>query len=197
MTQQWTFDALALSDKATLERIMVEAAAPDIEKLDGLSYCGWNHDAIGKITGEKFKKGFSTRNGVMYGYNETVAQDKDGHTGSWRSKSLQAKPLRMGFFKVSYVKDESWRQVYPLHRHHALFNYNIPDNKWHKSFFRVIRDFVVSPNKDDHSLLLGKAYLQLWGKMRISCCYFLLAYPEATHFFPDDIKTLNLKNYQS
>jgi hypothetical protein len=52
------------------------------------------------------------------------------------------------------------------------------------SFFRLIRDFVVLPNHDDHSLMLGKAFLQLWGNKRIACCYFLLGHPEEIQFMP-------------
>jgi len=178
MERQWTFETLALADNPSLGKIMSEGQSPDIEKLNGFIYCGWNHDAIGKLTGEKFKKGFWKRDGISYGYNETVAQDGNRYLGSWKIKPSQKKPFRMGHFKVSYVKDERLQHYYKPYAHLTLFNYNVPDNKWHMSFFKVIRDFVVLPNKNDHSLLLGKAYLQLWGKTRIACCYFILGHPE-------------------
>ena len=61
MSQKWTFETLAQCDKATLEKILLNGKPPDIEKLNGYIYCGWNHEWIGKISGEKFKKGFYKR----------------------------------------------------------------------------------------------------------------------------------------
>jgi hypothetical protein len=188
MIQHWTFETLARADKDTLELIMRKGTAPEIEKLNGLIYCGWNCGSIGKLTGEKFKKGFCQKDGINYGFNETVVQDKQGYSGSWKMKPSQVRPFQMGYFRVSYVKEESISQSYNFYEHLALFNYKVPINKWHMSFFKVIRDFIVLPNENDHGLLLGKAYLQLWGKTRIACCYFLLGHPEKIQFIPPLLK---------
>ncbi len=177
---RWTFKKLAAANKPTLEKLMCESSSPNIEKLNGLVYCGWNHDAIGKLTGKKFKKGFCRKEGVCYGYNETVAQDENGYYGEWKMKGRHTKPFHMGYFRVSYAKDEESE----YYSQSVLFNYNVPDNKWHLSFFRLIRDFIVLPNPGDHSLMLGKAYLQLWSNTRIACCYFILGYPENSQIIP-------------
>jgi hypothetical protein len=184
MIQHWTFETLARADKVTLEKIMREGSAPEIEKLNGFIYCGWNCNVIGKLTGEKFKKGFCQKDGVNYGFNETVVQDKTGYSGCWKMKASRTRPFQMGYFRVSHVKEESIQRSYHFYHHLVLFNYKLPVNKRHMSFFKVIRDFIVMPNERDYSLLLGKAYLQLWGKARIACCYFLLGYPEKIQFVP-------------
>ena len=188
MTKQWTFEKLAAANKPSLEKLMRESGSPDIDKLAGLVYCGWNHDAIGKLTGEKFKKGFYKKGSICYGYNETVAQDKRGYTGSWDRLPGASRPFHMGYFRVAYTSGENINASGQYHQS-ILFNYNIPDNKWYMSFFRLIRDFVVLPNHDDHSLMLGKAFLQLWGNKRIACCYFLLGHPEEIQFMPAHLQS--------
>lgn len=186
MKQKWTFETLALADKSTLEGIMNQGQAPRPENLEGFVYCGWNHDAIGKLTGKKFKKGFCKKDGMIYGYNETVAQDHDGFSGAWKMKSSQRGPCHMGYFKVFPVIE--CQPSYHSYPNSVVFDYRISDNKWHLSFFRLIRDFVVLPNKDDHSLMLGKAYLQFGGKPRIACCYFILGRPESIRFMPTHLQ---------
>ncbi len=178
MTAKWTFETLANVNKASLENILIHGDTPDIEQLDGYNYCGWNHDTIGKLTGEKFKKGFFRRAGTVYGYNLKMRQDKQMYHGNWEPALTNGQPKQMGFFKVSYVKDEPAQQQHPSYEHLALFNYNVSINSGTQRFFRVIRDFIVLPNPGDHSLLLGKAYVQLGKKLDIFCCYFLLGYPQ-------------------
>ena len=58
MPVKWTFETLAQCDKATLENILLTGTPPDVEQLNGYIYCGWNHEPVGKLSGEKFKKGF-------------------------------------------------------------------------------------------------------------------------------------------
>jgi hypothetical protein len=68
--------------------------------------------------------------------------------------------------------------------HLAHFNYDLPIHKLTLSFFRVIRDFVVLPNEDDHSLMLCKAYLRISENINIFYCYFLLGHPEEIRYLP-------------
>lgn len=184
MTQKWTFEKLAQANKASLENIIVNGTAPDIELLNGTIYCGWNHETIGKLTGEKFKKGFYKKDGVNYGYNETVKQDRKKYTGQWEMGSNKIHPTQMGYFRVSYVKDEPIQHLYQPYNHLAVFNYKVVQPKWYQGFFRVIRDFIVLPNEADQSLLLGKAYLQFSASIRIFCCYFLLGHPQKINYKP-------------
>ncbi len=43
---------------------------------------------------------------------------------------------------------------------------------------RSIRDYVGLPNEGDHSLLLGKAYLQFAPQLHIFASYFILGHPQ-------------------
>lgn len=185
MTQNWTFETLAQASKSSLENIFLNGTAPDIEQLNGNIYCGWNHEPIGKLTGEKFKKGFCKKEGINYGYNEPVKQDRKKYMGEWISGiANKSQPTQMGYFRVAYAKDEDILQSYMPYRHLAVFNYKVPQPKWYQGFFRVIRDFIVLPNEGDHSLLLGKAYVQLPGSIKIFCCYFLLGHPQKIQYTP-------------
>ena len=155
MNQQWTFETPAQAEKAMLENVLLNGSAPDIDRLNGFTYCGWNHEPIGKLTGEKFKKGFFKTNNETDGYNEKVVQDDQKFRGQWKSASAH----KMGFFRISYLKDDPMNKLYKAYSRLVLFNYKVPLNKWHFSFFKVIRDVMVLPNENDHNLLLGKAYL--------------------------------------
>jgi hypothetical protein len=176
MAQEWTFETLARASKETYENILLTGTPPDIEQLNGFIYCGWNHEPIGKISGEKFKKGFYKRGGANYGYNETVIQDRKKYLGEWKVGLHEVRPNQLGYFRTSYVKDEPYHKLYQPYLHLAHFNYDIPFHKFHLSFFRVIRDFVVLPNPGDHSLMLCKAYLHITEDINIFYCYFLLGH---------------------
>ena len=177
MKKTWTFETLARASKSTLETIMQEGYAPDIDQLNGYSYCGWNHEPIGKITGEKFRKGFFKKDGTVFGFNQNVLQDHQKYEGNWETIQYKNRPNEFGYFRVSYLKEDD-QNNFNAYRHLAVFNYSIPQHKWYLGFFRLIRDIMVLPNKDDHSLILGKAYLQIGRNLNIFCCYFILGYPE-------------------
>ncbi|MES1214956.1 MAG: hypothetical protein ABUT20_05535 [Bacteroidota bacterium] len=178
MTNKYNFETLARADKEELEHVLLQGATPDINQLDGYSYCGWNHEPIGKITGRKFKKSFVKKISDVYGFNQKIKQDSCGHSGQWDDVLVNGLPSPMGFFKVSYVKDEPCSKLHRNYNHLALFNYNISFNRGLNSYFKVIRDFMVLPNKGDHSLLLGKAYVHLPGQIDLFACYFLLGHPQ-------------------
>lgn len=184
MAQQWTYDTLARADKPTLEKVLRTGTAPDIEQLNGWIYCGWNHEPIGKLSGEKFKKGFYKRAGGNFGYNETVIQDRQKYLGQWEVGLHRVRPNQLGYFRVSYVKDEPHHKLYEPYMHLAHFNYEVPFHKWYLGFFRVIRDFVVLPNEGDHSLMLCKAYLHFTENFNIFYCYFLLGHRQPIHYLP-------------
>jgi len=161
MIQHWTFETLARADKVTLEKIMREGSAPEIEKLNGFIYCGWNCNVIGKLTGEKFKKGFCQKDGVNYGFNETVVQDKTGYSGCWKMKASRTRPFQMGYFRVSHVKEESIQRSYHFYHHLVLFNYKLPVNKRHMSFFKGSGILSLCPMRETTAFC--------WAKPTCSC----------------------------
>lgn len=106
MAEKYSFETLALADKAELENVLLSGDTPNINQLDGYSYCGWNHEPVGKLTGRKFKKSFVKKISDVYGFNQKIKQDSCDHNGQWNEILVNGLPSPMGFFKVSYVKDE-------------------------------------------------------------------------------------------
>ena len=184
MAQKWTYETLAQADKSVLENILLTGTPPDVEQLNGYIYCGWNHEPVGKLSGEKFKKGFYKKDGMNYGYNETVIQDHQKYMGQWEVGLHKVRPNQLGYFRVSYVKDEPPHKLYQPYMHLAHFNYRVPFHKLQLSFFSVIRDFVVLPNEGDHSLMLCKAYLHFTENFNIFYCYFLLGHRQQIQYLP-------------
>jgi hypothetical protein len=181
----WTFDTLARADRPTLERVLLDGPAPDPEQLEGFIYCGWNHEWVGRLSGEKFKKGFRKRQGKHFGYNELVRQDNQGHQGEWEVKLKDGRPVQLGYFRVSNVADEPPQPLYEPYTHLGHFNYDVEMNTGRNLPFRVIRDFVVLPNRDDHELMLCKAYLQLGlQSVNVFYCYFLLGHRQPLEHEP-------------
>ena len=182
---RWTFDTLAEADRPTLENVLRTGTAPDPEQLNGYIYCGWNHEWVGRLSGEKFKKGFAKRDGANFGYNEIVRQDRQGHRGEWNVKLRNGRPIQVGYFRVSLVEEEPPERLNRPYRHLGHFNYNVGMNTGLNLPFRVIRDFVVLPNPDDHGLMLCKAYFQLGFRwLNLFYCYFLLGHRQEIEFQP-------------
>ena len=160
----WTFETLAASDRKRLEEVLLSGDPPDYEQLEGYGYRGWNHERIARLTGEKFKKVFRRIDGRPFGYNEVVRQDHQGYRGEWELKLKDGQPIRIGYYSVSRANNA------------ALLDYNVHLNTGRNLPLRVIRDFVVLPNRGDHGLAIGKAYLQLG--LRIFYSYFVLGHRE-------------------
>jgi hypothetical protein len=184
-TRLWTFETLAQADQATLENVLLTGTAPDLEQLNGYIYCGWNHEWVGRLSGEKFKKGFYKKDGKNFGYNEIVEQDDRGFRGDWKVRMMNDRPIQVGYFRVSLVHDEPPQPLYQPYLHLGHFNYDVSMNTGLNVFFRVIRDFVVLPNPGDHSLMLCKAYLQiLYPRINLFYCYFLLGHRQEIRYPP-------------
>ena len=157
----WTYEMLARADRKTLENVLLAAQAPDPAQLNGCVYDGYNHDWLGQLPGEKFRKAFYLKDHLLYGFNQVVIQDGQHYTGAWRTKMKEDKPITPGFYRVTSVKDEPPQKHFAPYSHLAYFNYGIDLNPRWNITMRSIRDYVGLPNTGDHSLLLGKAYLRL------------------------------------
>jgi hypothetical protein len=180
----WTYETLAQADRATLENVLLTGTPPDPEQLNGYIYCGWNHEWIGKLSGEKFKKGFHKRNGKNYGYNEMCYQDGDKFRGAWKVRMINGRPIQLGYFRVGLVKDEPPQPLYRPYQHLGHFNYNVDIDQGLNLPFRLIRDFVVLPNPGDHTLMLCKAYIQVFPWLNFFYCYFLLGHRQPIEYEP-------------
>ncbi|MDO6433666.1 hypothetical protein Q4E93_23850 [Flavitalea sp. BT771] len=184
MTQKWTYETLAQADKATLENILRTGTPPDLEELNGYIYCGWNHEWIGRLSGIKFKKGFYKKDGLNYGFNETVVQDHQGFLGQWESGLHKVRPNQLGYFKTAYARDQPVTKLSTPYLHLATFDYTVPFHKWYLIFFSVIKDFVVCPNEGDNSLMLCKAYLHFSDSFNVFYCYFILGHRYKIRYLP-------------
>jgi hypothetical protein len=182
----WTFETLAATDRKKLEEVVLGGTAPDFDQLERYIYCGWNHEWVGRLSGEKFKKGFRRRDGRALGYNEVCRQDRQGYRGKWQVKLKNGRPKhRLGYFRVAHIRDEPPQRLYSRYPHAGCFDYNVDLNTWHNLPFRVIRDIVVLPNPGDHSLLLARAYFQLgFPWLNVFYCYFLLGHRQEIEHEP-------------
>lgn len=183
----WTYESLAKVDRNTLEKVLLESPAPDLEQLNSWIYCGWNHEWVaGLLSGEKFKKAFWKRDGKNFGYNHVVVQDNRGYLGEWKDSMHDGHPRQLGYFRCSMASEEPHldKEFEPYVKT-AHFNYDLADlNKGLNVIFRPVRDFVVLPNPGDHSLLLCKAYFHLGPQTDVFYCYFQLGHREKIKYFP-------------
>lgn len=185
MAQPWTYETLAQADRATLENILRTGKPPDPEQLNGYIYCGWNHEKIASfISGTKFKKGFYKKDGLNYGFNEVVIQDRQGYLGQWEVGLHKVRPNQLGYFKVGMVKDDPPTKVNAPYRHLVTLDYRVPFHKWYTIFFRLIKDYMVCPNEGDPTLLLCKAYLRFSDNFNVLYCYFLLGHRQEIRYLP-------------
>jgi hypothetical protein len=183
--EPWTYETLAQADGATFEAILKTGTPPDPEELNGWIYCGWNHEYIGKLSGEKFKKGFRKYNGMNYGFNELCEQDDQKYLGEWKVRLLNGRPIQLGYFRVNMVKDEQPEPFYKDYPQLATFNYNVDIDTGLNLPIRLIRDLVVLPNPGDHSLMLCKAHIEiLHPNLYFFFCYFLLGHRLPIDFEP-------------
>jgi hypothetical protein len=171
----WTFETLAEADRGKLEEVVRSGDPPDYDQLEGYVYCGWNHEWVGRLSGEKFRKGFRRKDERPLGYNEICRQDDNGFNGEWDVKLKNGRPIQVGYFRVGRIEDEPRQKLYAPYGSAGHFNYNVDLNTWRNLPFRVIRDMVVLPNPGDHDLMLAKAYFQV-SFLHLFYCYFLLGH---------------------
>jgi hypothetical protein len=175
----WTYELLAQADRKTLEDVLMAATAPDPAQLNGYVYDGYNHDGLAHLVAEKFRKAFYQQDHLPHGFNQVVMQDRQHYTGEWRVRLNHGKPAVQGFYRVTFVKDEPLQKLSAPYEHLVYFNYNIDLNPRWNAPMRSIRDYVGLPNAGDHSLLLGKAYVQLAPRLTLFASYFILGHPQA------------------
>ncbi|HEX6482689.1 MAG TPA: hypothetical protein VF043_27920 [Ktedonobacteraceae bacterium] len=174
----WTFERLAQADRQTLENVLLAADTPDLAQLKGRVYDGYNHDWLAHLLVEKFRKAFYQHEQTLYGFNQVVRQDRRHERGAWQPRLKEGKPTQFGFYRVTFARDEPAQKHAAPYRHLAYFNYNIDLNPRWNVPVRSIRDYIGLPNAGDHSLLLGKAYLQLTPWLALFGGYFLLGHPQ-------------------
>jgi hypothetical protein len=160
---------LCRSSSAALDQAFQGGVAPDIERLAGFEFYGYNTAPMTTLLGiRKFKKGFYRRARARTpygGYNVKIRPS--ALDGPW----LQGGPggAYVGYFDCSLVSEGAREQLHP----NALFlDYGV-DQRNSVVDGSFLRDFVVCPDPGDPDVLLGKAYAAL-GRARIPVSFFVL-----------------------
>jgi len=153
---------------AELERIFLDGATPDLDDLAGWEYRGINSPTWSRLLGiKKFIKGFYRHDDGVSGYNCPAVQNK--LADEWSALPDDDHPKRFGFYSVTAV-DPTARDNEYLHA--LLLDYGKGDNP-RTDPSRGLRDYLVQPDPDDPSILLGKAYYAV-GPLRLPTYSFFI-----------------------
>lgn len=162
------YRGLAAQGFGALETALLAGVMPKLDGLAGFEFRGYNTPAFTALLGiRKFIKGFFRSPRGLEGYNIPARQN--GLSGDWLHKPSLEAPKRFGFYLVAPVAAAARDNLYP---NAALLDYGAsPRNAaWQPE--RLLRDYLVQVDPADPDLLLGKAYLALGARVRVS--YFVL-----------------------
>jgi len=165
-----TFESLAKANTKTLENIMKEGTMPDIRKMTGWEFNGYNLTFMADILGiRKFRKGFYKEGDMFKGYNVKMKQNKFKYPWEYKNE----KPERFGWFDIMSVSvfalKENRKVLYP----NALILHYGLDKRNNLFEGKMLRDFLVQVNENDKDLYLGKAHNAI-GKKLVMPSYFIL-----------------------
>lgn len=173
--ERYTYTSLCLAQNDMLEEVMRLGAQPDIGKLVGWEFRGYNTLDLTSLAGiRKFKKGFYQEDPAKdpaegcSGYNVQVIQTPLGD--DWFDKIKNGQSIKHGWYKCYPVRLDEVDCKYP---NAVLINYahgkNPPFDPSSK-----LRDYLVQVYADNKDLYLGKAYGALLGPIRLFFSYFVL-----------------------
>jgi hypothetical protein len=173
--ERWTYEALCLARDEDLETVMRTGVRPDLARLSGSEFRGFNTPEILSLAGiRKFKKGFYRADpgrphadGVQ-GYNVNVVQNNLGEP--WVDCTRDGEPVRMGWYEVRGVSLADVDNKYP---NAVLIDYGASPKNFAGDPTRLLRDYLVQVYADNPDLYLGKAYFAV-GPLRVSVSYFVL-----------------------
>lgn len=173
------FRELAQSSDSDLERILRSAKGPALESLVGFEWRGFNTSWRTRLLGlQKFVKGFFEVEDGVQGYNSPVKQN--GLDSPWLPLPTLEAPRRFAFYCVAQVDRESTDNFYP---DAILLDYGASPRNAIYRIERLLRDYAVQPDPENHDLLLGKAYLAL-GQSRVPSNFFILERLRPTTWTP-------------
>jgi hypothetical protein len=172
---RWTYETLCLARDEDLETVMRCGGTPDLSRLSGWEFRGFNTPELLQLAGiRKFKKGFyrndpsrSHDDGIQ-GYNVNVVQGTLGEP--WVDVVKDGKPVRMGWYETRPVDLAAVDAKYP---NAALINYAASEKNFAADPTRLLRDYLVQVYPDNPDLYLGKAFLA-FGPLRLFVSYFVL-----------------------
>jgi hypothetical protein len=173
--ERWSYETLCLARNEDLEAVMRCGATPDLSKLSGWEFRGFNTPEILQLAGiRKFKKGFFRsdpsrphQEGIQ-GYNVNVVQGTLGEP--WLDATKNGQPVRMGWYEAQKVNLADFDNKYP---NAVLINYGASPKNMKLDPTRMLRDYLVQVYPDNPDFYLGKAFLS-FGPLRMFVSYFVL-----------------------
>jgi hypothetical protein len=173
--ERWSYETLCLARDEDLEQVMRCGTTPELSRLSGWEFRGFNTPEILQLAGiRKFKKGFYRDDATrphqegLQGYNVNVVQGTLGEP--WVDVERAGKPVRMGWYEVQTVKLADPDNKYP---NAVLINYARSDKNATVDPTRLLRDYLVQVHPENPDLYLGKAFLAV-GPLRVFVSYFVL-----------------------
>ncbi|MBN2056861.1 hypothetical protein JW905_18180 [bacterium] len=179
-----TYEKLCTADSATLEKVMREGLAPDLDSLAGWEFKGYNSLDLTSLLGfRKFKKGFYRRAlgrngdpaGPLVGYNVKIRQNP--LFDEWVALEKNGVPVHHGFYEVHPAGSAAATEYAD---NCVLIDYGAGGNP-PLDPSALLRDCLVQVSADDPDLYLGKAYLVLTAplpiielKVHVFVSYFVL-----------------------
>ena len=159
------FLRLARAPASDLERLVRTSAAPDLDRIVGFEWAGFNTPATSTLLGiRKFIKVFERGPEGVDGYNMRAVGTRLDEP--WVRRVQVRARSKIGFYAVTPAgaHDGPYPQA-------ALIDYGArPDQMW---FARAIDDYLVQPDSSEPDVLLGKAYLTFAG-FHVPAGYFVL-----------------------
>jgi hypothetical protein len=169
----FSFEGLVGLSDDDLHQIFVASDGPELASLAGFEWRGFNTPSWTKTLGiQKFIKGFFADVGALGGYNVRVK--KGGLSEPWQQLPSPESPEAFGFFTVERVNPGAPACPHP---NSVLLDYGASrHNRWYRAddtSMRVLRDYVVQPDRGNPNLLLGKAFIAI-GSMLVYSNFFVL-----------------------
>ncbi len=162
--------SLTTASNGFLEEVLRAGIVPDVDKLAGWEFRGFNTlDLTGMIGIRKFKKGFYKEGDALKGYNVKIKQ-KGGLLDEWEDIVKDGQSAKHGYYDVMPVTDAEKDNLYP---NSLLLNYGASDRNPKADPSRFLRDYLVQVDADNDDLYLGKAFVAL-GPKRVFVSYFVL-----------------------
>ncbi|HEY3359410.1 MAG TPA: hypothetical protein VGQ83_39535 [Polyangia bacterium] len=173
--QRFDYVTLCMASPDMLEDVMRRGSTPELERLAGWEFRGYNTPEFAALLGiKKFKKGFykdgaNATAGRIQGYNVEVKQSPIGVGDPWVDAMKGADSHKFGWYNVYPVDLSEPDAKYP---NAVLINYD-SDKNFKLDPTRLLRDYLVQVYADNPDLYLGKAFIAL-GPVRVFVSYFVL-----------------------